>query len=129
MGSSSGKVNVLGYVTADFFTAGGFVVYDASGPFTTSTTAADQVASTSPAATVRSLKYQYQITSGTAYQAVEIMIIHDGSTAYLNTYSDVRTGANLSTFNADISGGFIRLLVTPTNAITTYKGSVIAIGV
>jgi hypothetical protein len=71
----------------------------------------------------------YQITSGTEYQVVEIMIIHDGTTAYLNTYSDVKTGANLSTFDADISGGFIRLLVTPTNAVTTYKGAVIGIQV
>jgi len=126
---SSGNFFADGYVNADYFIAGGVVAYDATGPFTTSTTAANQVASTTDATGYRSLKYMYQITSGTEYQVVEIMVIHDGTTAYLNTYSDVKTGANLSTFDADISGGFIRLLVTPTNAVTTYKGSVIAIEV
>jgi len=126
---SSGNFFADGYVNADSFAAGGVTVYDGSGPFTTSTTTPNQVASTTSATGYRSLKYIYQITSGTEYQAVEIMVIHDGTTAYLNTYGDVRTGANLSTFDADISGGNIRLLVTPTNAVTTYKGSVIAIEV
>ena len=126
---SSGNFFADGYVNANSFAAGGVTVYDGSGPFTTSTTAANQVASTTSATGYRSLKYMYQITSGTEYQVVEIMIIHDGTTAYLNTYGDVRTGANLSTFDADISGGFIRLLVTPTNAVTTYKGSIIAVEV
>jgi hypothetical protein len=125
----TGDLIATGSVTADSFIAGGVTVYDGSGPFTTSTTAANQVASTTSATGYRSLKYIYQITSGTEYQVVEIMIIHDGTTAYLNTYGDVRTGANLSTFDADISGGLIRLLVTPTNAVTTYKGSVIAVEV
>jgi hypothetical protein len=125
----TGNLNSTGVVTGDSFIAGGIVAFDASGPFTTSTTTANQVASTVSATGYRSLKYMYQITSGSAYQVVEIMIIHDGTTAYLNTYGDVRTGANLSTFDADISGGFIRLLVTPTNAVTTYQGSVIAVEV
>lgn len=126
---SAGNFIADGYVAGTLFYAGGIGIFDASGPFTTSTTAANQVASTISSTTYRSVKYQYQITSGTAYQAVEIMIIHDGTTAYLNTYSDLRTGANLSTFNADISGGNIRLLVTPTNAVTTYKGIVTAVTV
>lgn len=125
----TGNLNSTGSVSGDYFAAGGVIVYDASGPFTTSTTTPNQVASTTSATGYRSLKYMYQITSGTEYQVVEIMVIHDGTTAYLNTYGDVRTGANLSTFDADISGGNIRLLVTPTNAVTTYKGSVIAIEV
>lgn len=127
--TSDGNLYTDGFVNATSFAAGGVTAYDGSGPFTTSTTTPNQVASTTSASAYRSLKYFYQITSGTEYQAVEIMIIHDGTTAYLNTYSDVRTGSNLSTFSADISGGNIRLLVTPTNAVTTYKGSVIAIEV
>lgn len=126
---SAGNFFADGSVSANSFAAGSVAVYDGSGPFTTSTTAANQIASTADATLYRSLKYMYQITSGTEYQAVEIMIIHNGTTAYLNTYGDVRTGANLSTFDADISGGNIRLLVTPTNAVTTYQGSVIAVEV
>jgi len=127
--TSSGALVTDDFITAPYFNSAGVAVYDSSGPFTTSTTTPNQVASTTNASAYRSLKYQYQITSGTEYQAVEIMVIHDGTNAYLNTYSDIRTGANLSTFDADISGGFIRLLVTPTNAVTTYKGAVTAIAV
>ena len=126
---SAGNFTADGEVAGTQFVAGGLAYFDASSSFTTSTTIPNQVASATSASTIRSLKYQYQITSGTEYQAVEIMIIHDGTNAYLNTYSDVRTGANLSTFDADISGGNIRLLVTPTNAVTTYKGIVTAVAV
>ena len=103
---------------------------DVTGPFTTSATTPNQaVAVVADAATYRSVKFQVQVTSGTAYQALEIMVIHDGTTAYLNTYGDVRTGANLSTFDADISGGNIRLLATPVNAVTVYNTLVSAIAV
>jgi len=88
---------------------------------TTSTTAADQVADSFVAATYRTCKYVIQVTSGSAYQAVEALLVHDGSTAYINTYSDVRTGANLTSINAAVNGANIELQVTPVNAATTYK--------
>jgi len=86
----------------------------------TTTTASNQILALYSSTIYRSIKYQVQITSGTEYQAVEIMLVHNGTTAYVNTYGDVKTGANLSTFDADISGGNIRLLGTPTNAVTDY---------
>jgi len=88
---------------------------------TTSTTAADQVADSFVAATYRTCKYVIQISSGSAYQAVEALLVHDGSTAYINTYSDVRTGANLTSIGAAVNGANIELQVTPVNAATTYK--------
>ena len=89
---------------------------------TTSATTADQILDSNSATTYRSAKYQVQITSGTDYQVVEILLIHDGTTASIVTYADVKTGStDLANFDADISSGNIRLLTTPTNAITTYK--------
>ena len=39
----------------------------------------------------------------------------------MTEYAIVNNGSILSTFDADISGGNIRLLASPTNAVTTYK--------
>lgn len=89
---------------------------------TTSATTANQVIDTNAVATYRSAKYQVQITSGTDYQALEILLIHDGTTASIAVYADIKTGStDLATFAADISTGNFRLLTTPTNAATTYK--------
>jgi hypothetical protein len=89
---------------------------------TTTATTADQVADSFDAATYRSAKYLVQIASGTDYQSVECLIIHNGTTASITTYADIKTGStNLATFGTDISSGSVRLLTTPTNAATTYK--------
>lgn len=88
---------------------------------TTSTTTANQVVDTAAVATFRTVKYQVQVVSGTAYQTTNIDIIHDGTTAYIDEYGLMLTGASLATFDADVSGGNLRLLVTPVNAVTTIK--------
>jgi hypothetical protein len=41
-------------------------------------------------------------------------MIHDGTTATLTDYAVIRTGNNLVTFTADVSGGNARLLATAT---------------
>jgi len=49
------------------------------------------------------------------------LVIHNGTTASVTEYGAVSTGNDLASFDADISGGNIRLLATPTNATTTFK--------
>ena len=71
------------------------------------------------ASTYRSAKYQIQITRGSEYQVTEISIVHDGSDSYGTEYATLKTGANLSTFSTDISGGNVRLLATPTSSTST----------
>jgi hypothetical protein len=100
-----------------------------SGTLTTSATTANQVVSSIPAATYRSAKYEIQVTSGTSYHVTEVRVLHDGTSAYINEYGTFFSGASLATFDADISGGNLRLLTTPTNAVTTYKVIVHAINV
>lgn len=90
----------------------------------TSATTANQVLFTAAAASWRTTKYLVQITSGSAYQATEIVLIHDGTNVYKSEYGQVFSGAVLATFDADINSGNVRLLTTPVNAVTTYKGSV-----
>lgn len=105
------------------------VAQDSTGTLITSTTAANQVVMTLSATTYRSAKFHVQATSGSAYQVTEILVVHDGTTCYLTEYGTITTGASLATFNVDISGGNIRLLVTPTNAVTTIKADTTAITV
>ena len=74
--------------------------------------------------TYRSAKYLVQITSGSAYELLELTLIHDGTTVYLSQYGNIKTGATLGVFDASISAGTLSLLATPNNAITTFKTAV-----
>ena len=67
----------------------------------------------------RSAKYQAQMTAGTNYQAIELLLIHDGTTANLVQYADVVTSTSLGTFDAFITVGTLRLLFTPATATAT----------
>jgi len=88
---------------------------------TTSTTTADQVLDSFNASAYRTAKYIVSVTSGSAYESVELLVIHDGTTAYQTTYAELRTGSDLASFSVDISAGSVRLLTTPANAVTAYN--------
>jgi hypothetical protein len=88
---------------------------------TTSATTADQVIDSFSAATYRTAKYVISVASGSDYQSIEMLVVHNGTTATQTTYADVVTNASLATFSVDISGGNVRLLTTPQNAVTVYK--------
>jgi hypothetical protein len=92
-----------------------------SATLTTSATTADQVLDSFSSSTYRTAKYLISMTSGTDYQSVEMLVVHNGTTASQTTYADVMTNTNLATFNVDISAGNVRLLTTPVNAVTAYK--------
>lgn len=64
----------------------------------------------------RSAKVQVQIVQGSAYQASDVLLIHDGSTSSLIEYGSIATGDLLADFSTDISGGDARLLVTMGSA-------------
>jgi hypothetical protein len=96
---------------------------------TTSATTADQVVDSFSAAAYRTAKYVISVSSGTDYQAVEMLVVHNGTTATQTTYADVATNVSLATFAIDISAGLVRLLTTPVNAVTAYKVTRTAIAV
>jgi hypothetical protein len=115
-----GGVGVGGTVYASSFSING--VYDQiSSTLTTSNTNTNQVALSIDASSFRTAKMFVQVTSGSNYHSQEILMVHDDSQVYMTEYAMVNTGAIGSTFDGDISGGNMRFLVTPTNAVTTYK--------
>jgi phage-related tail fiber protein len=92
-----------------------------SGTLTTSANTANQSMDTFLTASFRSAEYLIQVTSGSAYQLLKMLVVHDGTTATIVEYADITTGAILATFDATISAGSITLTTTPVNATTTYK--------
>ena len=94
------------------------IVTLSSDTLTTTSTSADTISSIS--ATVnRSATFQVQVTRGTQYHMTTINVIHNGTVAFMSEYGTIRTGAVLATFDADISGGNLRLRATPTSADST----------
>ena len=86
-----------------------------------SSTSASTVASHA-IATYRSVKYQVQITQGSAYHSTELNAIHDGTTVYLTEYGTIFSGSSLATFDATITSGNMLLQVTMgSNASSTIK--------
>ena len=86
-----------------------------------SSTSATTVASHA-VATYRSVKYQVQITQGSAYHSTELNVIHDGTTVYLTEYGTIFTGSSLATFDATITSGNMLLQVTMgSNSSSTIK--------
>lgn len=95
----------------------------------TLTTTTETAVATLSSTTYRSAKFMIQITRGSEYQVTEALMIHDGTDAFVTVYGTMFTGAAaLATFDADLSGGSMRLLATSaTTASTVYKISLTAI--
>jgi hypothetical protein len=85
------------------------------------TTATNQVADTFLATTYRTAKYLVQMSTSTGIHATEVLLIQNGTTVYMTEYGTIFSGSSLGTIDADISGGFVRLLVSPANVNTTVK--------
>ena len=67
----------------------------------------------------RTAKYMIQVKNATTgYQASELLLTHDGTTVFITEYGVVNSVATFCTFDADISGGLVRLLATPTTNAT-----------
>ena len=100
---------------------GTYWVNDYTVTATTSTVSQTSIHTLS-ASSYRSVEYMIQATRGTNYHVTKILAIHDGSLAYPSEYGIIYTNGSLGDFDVDISGGNMRLLVTPTSSSsTTYK--------
>ena len=92
---------------------------------TASSTSTSQFTVDSFSATAfRTAKYLVQIVNSTDgdYQSLEIVLFHDGSTVYLTQYASIFDNGAQATFDADISGGNVRLRATPASTDTmAYK--------
>ena len=70
----------------------------------------------------RSAKWQIQVTRGGTYHTVEFLVVHNGTATFNTEYAIIKTNDSLATFDTDISGDNVRLLVTPaSDTSTTFK--------
>lgn len=113
----SGTVEIVSLGRATF--ADQSILRSTTAEFTTTT--ANQVADTFQAAAYRTAKYLVQMTDGTDHHITEVLLLHDGTTTYITEYGTIFTNGSMGTIDSDISGGYVRLLITPTNINTTVK--------
>jgi len=71
--------------------------------------------------TYRTAKYVLQATDGTDFESREVLLTHDGTTAYQTTYAVINSGTTLGNVSATISGSDVLLQYTPTNNNTDVR--------
>jgi len=70
----------------------------------------------------RSAKYTIKVSDNTGYQALEVLLVHDGTTSLITVYGSLSTtGADLITLSTVVSGTNILLRATPTNSSTSVN--------
>lgn len=105
------------------------VINSASTALTTTT--ANQVIATIDRTVFRSAEFFVQAsTAGGAYEALKIVVLHDGTNTYNTQYGVIRSGGSLGAYTTSLFGvNDLRLRVTPTTANTTYKVMITALPV
>ena len=109
---------------------GGRVVMESAAVSTTSTT--QTVLTSFSATTYGCAKLLIQATRGGSRDVSEVLVTHDGVTAYATEYGSVRT-ANapaIYSLDVDVSAGNVRILVTSSNTTSTlYKAAYTMLGI
>ena len=120
-GSTSNKVNVAGSIgIQDTNPPQKLHIDEVAGMDVgsgTSSATAQFTLDTFAAATFRTAKYLVQVhnTTDTDFQAIEILLFHDGSDVYLTQYASIFENGAQAAFDADLVSGNIRLRVTPAS--------------
>ena len=77
-------------------------------------------------ATYRSAEFSFQITNGSFYKLVRVLVVHNGTTVTTSTNFDdtneVSTGTSNTAYSFDITGGNLRLVITPSSGTASVKG-------
>jgi len=70
----------------------------------------------------RSAKYTMRVNSDDGYQAVEVLLIHDGSDSFVTIYGSLSTiGTDIVSLSSSILSGNVRVLATTTSTNTTIN--------
>lgn len=69
-------------------------------------------------ASYRAARYVIAMLEGSDFHSTEVVLVHDGSTVTMTQYGTLKS-SSLATFDADISGDNVRLLITPASASST----------
>jgi len=117
-----GGVGIAGTLHASALVING--TYDViSQNITLASAGGTQVIHSLDASLFRSAKYMLQISHGTDYEVQEVLLLQDDTDAFLTQYAQLLSTNNLvlATYDADLSGGSMRLLASPVYSSTTFK--------
>lgn len=97
-------------------------VFDGTGSTVTTTTTDSTVLFSFDKTLYGSGKFIVQATEGIKRQVTEILVVHDGTTAYATEYAIIRTNGNIFNLEVDIEDNNVNLktISTSTNS-TVYK--------
>jgi len=96
--------------------------FDITGNTVTTTTTDSTTLFSFSTTTYGSGKFIVQATDASKRQVTEILVVHDGVTAYATEYAIIRTNGNLFNLEVDINSNNVRLKTTAVSSnSTTYK--------
>lgn len=108
----------------------GSVAFETVGQISTTSTAVVSL-DTLDMSLYRSAKYMVQVTDTTnnLYHFCELMVLHNGLSAYITEYATLYSSYSLMSFDANVSGSSLFVTGTPTNPNNTVKIYRVAVGV
>ena len=110
IGTSSSTVKVPGSLSA------GSIIGNSSNVTITTDTLVD----TFPIATYRTAKYIIKVSNSTTYEALEALVIHDGSDSYITVYGYISSDdTDIVSVSTSIAGGNVNLYASRIGATTT----------
>ena len=128
MGSTTGNTTVQGNLYAGNLdvtttaTITNLKVNDFYSNRTPITVTTNTVVDSFPINKYRSAKYTMRVNSDDGYQAIEVLLIHDGSDSYVTIYGSLSTiGTEIVTLSSTIVTGYVRLLATTGSPNTTVN--------
>jgi hypothetical protein len=96
--------------------------FDITGNTVTTTNTNSTVLFSFATTTYGSGKFVVQATDNNKRQVTEMLVVHDGTTAYATEYAIIRTNGSLFNLEVDIESGEVQLKTTSTSSnLTTYK--------
>lgn len=116
--TTSNGVSITGTVTVGTYATSQSVTSVSTGTATGLaglTIPISQVSATS----YRSVEYIIQAVQTNNHQVTKLLLVHDGTNAYITEYGTIQTNAAVATYSADISGGNIVLFATTLSANST----------
>ena len=120
-------VEVVSLSSATLLSQDAFEIASHSQPLTT--TASDQVVAQFDRTVYRTAKFVVQMSHSSGYHSTEVLVVHDGTTAYSTEYGTIWTNASLGDISVGITGSNVELLVSPINTNTTVKAKRISVEV
>jgi hypothetical protein len=128
VGSTTGDITLRGNTTVGNLTSSGTAtitnlkVNDFYSNRTPVVVTTSTVIDSFPINKYRSAKYTIRANSDDGYQAIEVLLIHDGSASYVTVYGSLSTiGSDIVYLSTDITSGNVRLLATTTSTNTTIN--------